>query len=165
MSEPFLGEIRMMSFGHAPKGWALCDGQLLPINQNQALFSLLGTMYGGDGRVNFALPDLRNRLPIHVGPDFYLAQKGGEVVHTLMARELPPHTHPLTASDGPGTATSPAGARWAATTVSHYGPASQVAMHAAAVGPSGGNQSHENRGPYLVISFAIALAGIFPSQN
>src|SRR5207247_5617788 len=107
MAEPFLSEIRIFSFGFAPKGWALCNGQLLPINQNQALFSLLGTTYGGDGRVNFGLPDLRNRAPIHVGSGHTLGERGGEQAHTLNDGELPTHLHLLTASSSEGNAVVP----------------------------------------------------------
>src|SRR5215213_8016475 len=108
MAEPFLSEIRLMSFNFAPKGWALCNGQLLPINQNQALFSLLGTTYGGDGRVNFALPDLRGKVPIHVGSGFTLGEKGGEQAHTLSIAELPTHTHVAEATSISATAATPA---------------------------------------------------------
>src|SRR3954466_10037594 len=109
MAEPFLSEIRMMSFAFAPKGWTLCDGQLLPINQNQALFSLLGTTFGGDGRVNFGLPDLRARTPIHVGGGHTLGEKGGEPAHTLSISEMPTHTHVALGTSNPGGALVPAG--------------------------------------------------------
>src|SRR5881296_1373616 len=108
MAEPFLSEIRIFSFNFAPKGWALCNGQLLPINQNQALFSLLGTTYGGDGRVNFGLPDLRSRVPIHMGSGHTLGERGGEQAHTLSIAELPTHTHVANASNNPGSTNLPA---------------------------------------------------------
>jgi microcystin-dependent protein len=165
MATPYLAEIRLMSFGFPPKGWALCDGQLLPINQNQALFSILGTTYGGDGRTNFALPDLRGRLPMHVGNGHTLGERAGEAAHTLTLGELPAHSHQPQATSAAGTATSPSGAQWAATVGAHYGPSSQAAMANGTVLPSGGNQAHENRPPFLTLSFVIALQGIFPSQN
>jgi microcystin-dependent protein len=166
MSEPFLSEIRIMSFVFAPKGWALCNGQLLPINQNQALFSLLGTTYGGDGRVNFALPDLRGRTPIHVGSGHTLGEKAGEQAHTLSIAELPTHTHSLNVNNNAGAATNPNGAVLAKAPAVAYGPPVQlVAMAAAAVLNTGGSQAHLNMQPFLTLSFCIALQGIFPSPN
>src|SRR3972149_772590 len=122
MAEPFLAEIRIMSFGFAPKGWALCNGQLLPINQNQALFSLLGTTFGGDGRVNFALPDLRGQTPIHVGSGHTLGERGGEVAHTLSIAEIPTHTHTLRASSTAGNQLTPDGNVLARPTNNFYSP-------------------------------------------
>lgn len=169
MAEPFLSEIRIMSFVFAPKGWALCNGQLLPINQNQALFSLLGTTFGGDGRVNFALPDLRGRTPIHVGSGHTLGERGGEQAHTLSISELPTHTHVLNASSSAGNApvpNGPSGNLLASTPNQIYGPAtSLVAMNAASVTNTGGSQAHLNMQPFLTLSFCIALQGIFPSPN
>jgi microcystin-dependent protein len=168
MAEPFLSEIRIMSFGFAPKGWALCNGQLLPINQNQALFSLLGTTYGGDGRVNFGLPDLRSRVPIHFGDGFTLGERGGEAAHTLTIAELTTHIHVL---NGTGTAASqpvPTGAllaTTAATDPAYSAPSSLVAMFPGAIGNTGGSQAHLNQQPFLVLTFCIALQGIFPSQT
>jgi len=167
MAEPFLSEIRIMSFVFAPKGWALCNGQLLPINQNQALFSLLGTTFGGDGRVNFALPDLRGRTPIHVGSGHTLGERGGEQAHTLSIAELPTHTHVLNGSSG-NAANTPSN-----TTVlgksnpqAAYGaPANLVAMNAGTIANTGGSQAHLNMQPFLILSFCIALQGIFPSPN
>jgi microcystin-dependent protein len=169
MAEPFLSEIRIMSFVFAPKGWALCNGQLLPINQNQALFSLLGTTFGGDGRVNFALPDLRGRTPIHVGSGHTLGEKGGEQAHTLSIAELPTHTHVLNASTQAANASPP-------TPVNNiladsapgqaYGPPnSLVAMNPGSVTNVGGSQAHLNMQPFLTLNFCIALQGIFPSPN
>ncbi|HZG54389.1 MAG TPA: tail fiber protein [Pyrinomonadaceae bacterium] len=164
MSEPFLSEIRIMSFVFAPKGWALCNGQLLPINQNQALFSLLGTTYGGDGRVNFALPDLRGRTPIHVGSGHTLGEKAGEQAHTLSIGELPTHTHALNANTGTGQ-NNPPGAVLGKAAANMYGPPTALAAMANSVLNTGGSQAHLNMQPFLTLSFCIALQGIFPSPN
>ena len=169
MSEPFLGEIKIISWNFPPKGWAFCNGQLLPINQNQALFSILGTTYGGDGRVNFGLPNLQGRAPIHVGNGIVLGEQGGESTHTLNISELPAHTHTPTGSGNSPSAPGPAGNLWATQTTNPYlgtansGP--NAAMNPACITPTGGNQPHENMSPYLVLNFVIALQGIFPSQN
>lgn len=166
MAEPFLSEIRIMSFVFAPKGWALCNGQLLPINQNQGLFSLLGTTFGGDGRVNFALPDLRGRTPIHVGSGHTLGERGGEQAHTLSIAELPTHTHVLQGVNTAGNATGATGNLLANAAVAAYGTAqSLVAMNAGSVTNTGGSQAHLNMQPFLTLSFCIALQGIFPSPN
>jgi len=167
MAEPFLSEIRLMSFGFPPKGWALCDGQLLPINQNQALFSLLGTTYGGDGRVNFALPDLRGRVPIHEGSGHTLGERGGEQAHTVSISELPTHTHVFAASSNDGTASVPASSNLArvAPANPYLAPANLVAMNAGTIANVGGSQAHLNMQPFLVLNFCIALQGIFPSQT
>src|ERR1043165_731003 len=159
MAEPFLSEIRIMSFVFAPKGWALANGQLLPINQNQALFSLLGTTFGGDGRVNFALPDLRSRVPIHVGSGFTLGERGGEPAHTITIAELPTHTHVLSGTSTNGTSQIPAGNLMAPTPSQAYHQADNalVAFNPAAVGPVGGSQAHLNMQPFLTLSFCIAL--------
>jgi microcystin-dependent protein len=167
MAEPFLSEIRIMSFSFPPKGWALCDGQLLPINQNQALFSLLGTTYGGDGRVNFALPDLRGRTPIHDGNGHTLGERGGEQAHTLSVAELPTHTHPAMASPIAGNDPNPAGNLLASPLNSTYRPSldSPVDLDPGTITNTGGSQAHLNMQPYLVLNFSIALQGIFPSQT
>lgn len=168
MAEPFLSEIRIMSFVYAPRGWALCNGQLLPINQNQGLFSLLGTTFGGDGRVNFALPDLRGRTPIHVGSGHSLGERGGEQAHTLSIGELPEHVHVMSASGQPATTNVPATSLLLAQSTGDnaWGPASNlVAMNAAAITNTGGSQAHLNMQPFLTLSFCIALQGIFPSPN
>ena len=166
MAEPFLSEIRMMSFVFAPKGWALCNGQLLPINQNQALFSLLGTTFGGDGRVNFALPDLRARTPIHVGSGHTLGERGGEQAHTLSITEIPTHTHVLNGTSTVGTVINPANNQLANAQVNTYGNAQNlVATNASSIANTGGSQAHLNMQPFLTISFCIALQGIFPSPN
>jgi microcystin-dependent protein len=170
MAEPFLSEIRIMSFNFAPRGWALCNGQLLPINQNQALFSLLGTTFGGDGRVNFALPDLRARTPIHVGSGHILGEKGGEQAHTLSISELPTHTHAAHGSSAAADAAVPTGNLLAAVDNTTFGNAytgtsNLTAMAPAALSDVGGSQAHVNMQPYLTLSFCIALQGIFPSPN
>jgi microcystin-dependent protein len=167
MAEPFLSEIRIMSFVFAPKGWALCNGQLLPINQNQALFSLLGTTFGGDGRVNFALPDLRGRTPIHEGSGHTLGERAGEQAHTLSISELPTHTHVLNGSSTNATNTpdnTKVFAKSAPQPV-YGGAGNPAAMEAQSVGNAGGAQAHLNMQPFLTLSFCIALQGIFPSQT
>ena len=169
MSEPFLGEIRMMSFVFAPKGWALCNGQFLPINQNQALFALLGTNFGGNGQTTFALPDLRGRVPIHSGSGHSLGSTGGEQAHTLTIQELPTHVHFAQATTNPASTNTPTNATvLAQSTASQlYGPAdgNLTAMAPNAITNVGGSQAHMNMQPFLTISFCIALQGIFPSQN
>jgi microcystin-dependent protein len=167
MAEPFLSEIRLMSFVFAPKGWALCNGQLLPINQNQGLFSLLGTTFGGDGRVNFALPDLRGRVPIHVGSGHTLGERGGEQAHTLSIAELPQHAHVLQATSTAGTALIPTGNLLATSNVPayHLPDGNAVAMAPESVANVGGSQAHLNMQPFLTLSFCVALQGIFPSPN
>jgi microcystin-dependent protein len=171
MSEPFLGELRMMAFNFAPKGWAPCNGQLLPINQNQALFSLLGTMYGGDGRLNFALPDLRGRVPLHVRAGWTQGQRGGEESHTLSMQEMPAHAHLVHASGGPpdnpgGNTPGPGKVLSSTSTGQLYGPFANVQqMSGQMITNVGGSQPHTNMMPYTVIGICIALVGIFPSPN
>lgn len=166
MAEPFLSEIRVMSFVFAPRGWALCNGQLLPINQNQALFSLLGTTFGGDGRVNFALPDLRGRTPIHVGSGHTLGERGGEQAHTLSIAEIPTHTHVEAASStATGGNANPTGRFLGGGNNVYHAPASLTSLHAGTVTNTGGSQAHLNMQPFLTLSFCIALQGIFPSPN
>lgn len=166
MAEPFLSEIRIMSFGFPPKGWALCDGQLLPINQNQGLFSLLGTTYGGDGRVNFGLPNLQGRAPVHMGSGHTLGERGGEQGHTLSISELPTHTHTLMGTSNNGTAAIAPNNLLANSASQLYEAANNlVAMNAADLATIGGSQAHLNMQPFLVLNFSIALQGIFPSQT
>jgi microcystin-dependent protein len=166
MAEPFLAEIRIMSFNFAPRSWATCDGQLLPINQNQALFSLLGTTFGGNGLTNFALPDLRGRVPIHVGSGHTLGQPGGEQAHTLSISEIPTHTHVVHASSSPGDNPNPANALLASPLNLTYAPPGALTpLTLSTVSNVGGSQAHENMQPYLVLNFSIALEGIFPSPN
>jgi microcystin-dependent protein len=171
MAEPFLSEIRIMSFGFAPKGWALCNGQLLPINQNQALFSLLGTTYGGNGQTNFGLPNLQSRTPIHVGSGHLLGEVGGEQAHTLNMSEMPTHTHAGIASTtmaAQGTGNTPNNTKilGQARASFLYGPATGLTMmDPREISNVGGSQAHQNMQPFLVLNFCIALQGIFPSQN
>jgi microcystin-dependent protein len=171
MGSPYLGEIRIVAFGYAPKGWALCNGQTMQINQNQALFALLGTTYGGDGRSTFLLPDFRGRTAIATGsqvggPAFVQGQIGGEELHVLQQTEMGPHTHAATASSAAATLPGPGGNFWANGTESQYA-ASPVNTPLAsnAIGNAGGGQGHENRSPYTVLNYIIALSGIFPSRN
>lgn len=168
MSEPFLAEVRMVGFNFAPRGWALCDGQIMPINQNQSLYSLLGTTYGGDGRTSFALPDMRGRAPIHVGNGHSEGQKGGEETHTLSISEMPQHKHVVNASHDNATATSPGGRSLAGArenTYSAFDSANAVAMASSFLTHTGGGQAHENMQPYTTLNFCIALQGLFPSRN
>jgi microcystin-dependent protein len=166
MAEPFLSEIRIMSFIFAPKGWAMCNGQLLPINQNQALFSLLGTTFGGDGKVTFALPDQRGRTPIHVGGGHTLGEKGGEQAHTLSIGELPTHTHVANCTGSNATVGDPTNNVLArATNFLYEAPVNLVALNAGSVTNAGGSQAHLNMEPFLTLTFCIALQGIFPSPN
>jgi microcystin-dependent protein len=155
-----------MSFDFAPKGWAMCNGQLLPINQNQALFSLLGTTYGGDGRVNFALPDLRARTPIHVGNGHTLGQRGGETAHTLSLAEMPSHTHAAGASSISAAGNdNPANRVLGSVNNMFHTPANLTPMRAGTIATTGGSQAHQNMQPFLALTFCIALQGIFPSPN
>jgi len=171
MAEPFLSEIRIMSFGFPPKGWALCDGQLLPINQNQALFSLLGTTYGGDGRVNFALPNLQGRTPIHMGAGHTLGERGGEQAHTLSISEIPTHTHTSNATSDPHVSNPenytpvPTGGLFAVVNNMYAAAANLTALLPGTLVNVGGSQAHLNMQPFLVLNFCIALQGIFPSQT
>jgi microcystin-dependent protein len=169
MSSPYLSEIRAISFNFPPKGWAFCDGQLLPIAQNQALFSLLGTTYGGDGRTTFALPDLRSRVAIHFGNGFNQGDRGGEEVHTVQIAEMPAHNHPANCNGGAGVSADPTGKVWAVDSsnlTAEYRPAPpNSVMNGGAISATGGSQPHENRQPYLVLNYIIALNGIFPSRN
>ena len=166
MSEPFLGEIKVISWNYPPKGWALCNGQLLPINQNQALFSILGTTYGGDGRVNFALPNLQGRTPVHFGNGVDLGERAGEEAHTLTMSEMPAHTHTAPASTLPATLGDPTSSVWGASAgEARFAGVPSGVMSSSATTAVGGSQPHENRQPYLVLNFVIALQGIFPSQN
>ncbi|HEX8212011.1 MAG TPA: tail fiber protein [Longimicrobium sp.] len=166
MAEPFLSEIRVMSFNFAPKGWAMCNGQLLPINQNQALFSLLGTTYGGNGQTTFALPNLQGKTPIHTGSGFTLGQTGGEQSHTLSIAELPTHVHVANALSVTAATPVPTGNMLATSSGEIYSDAAAlVAMAPGTIGNVGGSQSHLNMQPYLALNFCIALQGIFPSPN
>ena len=168
MAEPFLSEIRIMSFNFAPKGWAMCNGQTLPINQNQALFSLLGTTFGGDGRTNFKLPDYRGRVPIHVGNGHIVGENGGEQAHTLTQGEMPTHIHAMNGvATGANTivAVGNMPATAAATDPLYSAATNLTAMGPASIANAGGSQAHQNMQPYLTLTFCIALQGIFPSPN
>ncbi|NOT83721.1 MAG: phage tail protein [Methylococcaceae bacterium] len=167
MSEPFIGEIRPFAFNIIPRGWASCDGQVLPINQNQALFSLLGNQYGGNGTTTFALPDLRGRVGVHVGSLYPQGQPGGQEAVQLTLTQMPLHSHAVSCNKNPGDATTPGGNYWAENSDGYgvYSSTGGATMHPAAIGNAGGNQPHENMQPYLVMNFCIALNGIFPSQS
>jgi microcystin-dependent protein len=167
MAEPFLSEIRIMSFIFPPKGWALCNGQLLPINQNQALFSLLGTTYGGDGRVNFALPDLRGRVPIHMGDGHTLGEKAGSEAVTISQQTMPQHIHFMQASTNLATLDTIAGNLLGKLGSPIYSqtPQNLAVYDPVSISNVGGNQPHTNMQPFLVLSYCIALQGIFPSQT
>lgn len=165
MSEPFLSEVRVMSFVYAPRGWALCNGQLLPINQNQALFSLLGTTFGGDGRVNFGLPDLRGRVPIHAGQGHTLGERAGEQAHTLTISELPAHAHVMAGTSTPAETNDATGNDLAMVSNTYTPPSNLTQMSPQSLSSVGGSQAHLNMQPFLTLSFCIALQGIFPSQT
>lgn len=165
MSEPFLSEIKIVSFNFPPKGWALCNGQLLPINQNQALFALLGTTYGGNGQTNFALPNLRGQVPIHMGNGHTLGEAAGSTSVTLNIQQLPTHIHTAQASSSNGDKPFAANSILAAALNAYTPPASLTTINPATVTSVGGSQPHNNMMPYLVLNFIIALQGIFPSRN
>ena len=167
MGNPYIGEIRIFSFNFAPKGWAQCNGQLLPINQNQALFSILGTTYGGNGQTNFAIPDMRGRLPIYQGAGFLEGQRGGEEFHTLTQQEMPQHVHGGQVQTLNATTATPTTNLLAGVPSFAYRKnlSNLTTLTPAAVGNTGGSQPHENRSPYLVLNFCMALQGIFPSRN
>jgi microcystin-dependent protein len=166
MAEPFLAEIRIVSFVFAPKGWALANGQFMPINQNQALFSLLGTTYGGNGQTTFALPDLRGRVPMHVGNGHILGEKGGEQAHTLTINELPAHTHVAQASTNNASDQTAAGNVLGVVPGRLYTDvANLTTLSPSTITSVGGSQAHLNMQPFLTVSYCIALQGIFPSQN
>lgn len=168
MSEPFLSEIKLVSFNFPPKGWALCNGQLLPINQNQALFALLGTTYGGNGQTNFALPNLRGRVPIHMGNGHTLGEAAGSTSVTLNIQQLPTHMHGVQATnqDIPANRSADPAGNFLGPANNLYGqPNNLTTLHPTSVTNVGGNQPHNNMMPYLVLNFIIALQGIFPSRN
>ena len=169
MSEPFLAEIRIVGFNFAPRGWAFCDGQILPINQNQSLYSLLGTTYGGDGRTSFALPDIRSRTPIHKSDSHLLGQKSGQETVTLTAAEIPAHTHTVKANTIPASDRTP-NANSAITAASkaiytNYDSPNTTELRGSSISSAGGGLGHDNMQPYLTMSYCIALQGLFPSRN
>jgi microcystin-dependent protein len=170
MSQPFIGEIRMFGGNFAPAGWAFCEGQLMPISENDALFNLIGTIYGGDGQETFGLPNLASRVPVHVGSGFALGQTGGAESVTLTTQQMPTHTHPLVATNDLGSANSPTNALPGSTPVQAqafpYGTDEPLAnMDPSSISPVGGSQPHDNMQPFLTISFIISLFGIFPQQT
>ncbi len=166
MSSPYIGEIRMFGGNFAPAGWAFCNGALMAIDQNDALFQLIGTTYGGDGQTTFALPNLQSRVPVHMGPGFALAQMGGAESVTLTVSQIPAHSHIPLANSTTGTQTSPSGNVWAASANFPYSAsAPNAAMNPAAVSSSGGSQPHDNMAPFLAVNFILSLFGIFPSQT
>jgi len=166
MAEPYLGEIKIIGFGFAPVGWARCDGQILPIAQNQSLFSLLGTNYGGDGRTTFGLPDLRGRTPMHKGGGFALGQKSGQEGVPLTEAQLPSHDHPMRASDQAANTAEATGAALAQSAENVYAGSSPAAeLSADSVGDTGSGQGHNNMQPFLTLYFIIALTGTFPPRN
>ena len=165
MAEPFLSEIRIMSFNFAPKGWAMANGQTMPINQNQALYSLLGTTFGGNGQTTFNLPDFRGNIPIHAGAGHTLGEKGGSETVTITTQTLPQHVHAFQASNANANVLDPAGAVLAAVNNAYGAPANLTTLNALSVTNTGGSQAHTNMQPFMALTFCIALQGIFPSPN
>ena len=169
MAQPYVGEIRMFAGNFAPAGWMFCSGQLLPISENETLFNLIGTTYGGDGQSTFALPQLQSRVPIHFGNGFILAQSGGVETVTLTTSQIPSHTHPFLATNNPANSNAPANqvpGLTQSSTITPYGTDNPlVQLNAASVGPDGGSQPHENIQPYGCLNYIISLFGIFPSQT
>jgi len=173
MSEPFLAEVKIVGFNFPPRGWAQCDGQILPINQNQSLYSLLGTTFGGDGRTSFGLPELRGRTPVHLGEGITWGTKSGEENHVLTTDEMPSHSHVVNATSDSATSSSgsdtllakTAGGRRPLTPYGAYASTSAQALNPAQVSNAGGNAGHGNMQPYLALNFVIALQGLFPSRN
>lgn len=165
MGTPFMGEIKIVGFNYAPKGWSECNGQFLPINQNQALFSLLGTMYGGNGQTTFALPDFRGRTGLHVGGGFIQGQAGGQEFHTVTQSEMPAHNHFVQATSSSGNTNIPLGNLLGEVNAGMYATTINTTLHPSTITNTGGSQPHENRQPFLVLNFIIALQGVFPSRN
>ena len=165
MGTPFLGEIKIVGFNFPPQGWAECNGQLLPINQNQALFSLFGTMYGGNGQTNFALPDFRGRTGIHMGAGFIQGQAGGQEFHTVTQSEMPAHNHFVQASNAAANSNIPLGNLLGTNNAGLYSTALNTTLQPSTITNVGGSQPHENRQPFLVLNFIVALIGVFPSQT
>lgn len=167
MSEPFLGEIRIVGFNFAPRGWAKCDGAILPINQNQSLYALLGTAYSGDGRTSFGLPDLRGRAPMHVGPTHNQGERGGVETVRLSTAEMPTHTHSAHGTTADGITTTPTDALLGQTLNQYraHDPGETVTMHSGTLASTGSGLTHDNMQPWLALNFCIAIQGLFPSRN
>ncbi|WP_336783603.1 phage tail protein [Paenibacillus illinoisensis] len=165
MSEPYVGEVRLFANNYAPRGWMFCEGQILQINSNPALYSILGSVYGGDGKTTFALPDYRGRVPIHVSANIPLGTAKGENSTTLTINQMPEHTHEVSGSSNPASDLSPSNNVWAATDNLYDPPATMGSMDSSAISTTGGSQPHDNMQPYLVVNYAIAIQGIFPSRN
>jgi microcystin-dependent protein len=165
MADPYLSEIRIMGFAFAPKGWAFCNGQILSIQQNNALFALLGTTFGGNGTTTFALPNLQGRVPLHMGPGFTIGQLAGTITHTLTTQETPQHNHLAKGTPTTGTSAIPTGNVLGGAAGVYTAAGDLVALPAASLASQGGNQQHDNMQPYLALNFCIALVGIFPSRN
>jgi microcystin-dependent protein len=163
--EPFVGEIQAFAFGFEPRGWAACNGQILSINQNQALFSILGTTYGGDGMTTFRLPDLRGRTAVQVGNGVSLGQSSGEEAHPLTLNEIPAHNHQALGNTSASNSNKPSGNVWGPTPTNSYTANPNTTMSPNALANAGGNWAHSNMQPYLVLTYCIALNGIFPSRN
>jgi microcystin-dependent protein len=166
--ESFIGEIMLVSFNFPPQGWAFCDGQQLQINQNQPLFALLGTNYGGNGQTTFALPDLRGRVPMHMGNSHTMGERGGEQAHTLTQGEMPLHVHFANATSIPATASNPANNRLLSQSIQaalYANPSNPAAMDPQAISNVGGSQAHQNMQPFLTLTYCIALQGLFPSRD
>lgn len=166
MSQPFIGEIRMFAGNFAPVGWAFCNGAIIPIDQNDALFNLIGTTYGGDGQTTFALPNLQSRVPVHVGPGFALGQSGGAESVTLTTSQIPAHSHVPQCNSNTGNLPNPGTGVWAqpGTGTDYSDVAPGLIMDPAAIGSAGGSQPHDNMVPFLVVNFILSLFGVFPSQ-
>ena len=165
MAQPYIGEIRMFGGNFAPVGWMFCDGQLLPISENESLFTLIGTTFGGDGEETFALPDLRGRVPIHQGNNFILGERGGVEEVTLTVQQIPIHNHPAIGSNSGATQTTPGGAMFAQSIAQIYAAVTPIALSPNSITPVGGSQPHSNLQPHLCINFIISLFGITPSPN
>lgn len=165
MSDPFIGEIRLAGFASAPRGWANCDGQAMVLSQNQALFSLLGVSFGGNGTTTFNLPDMRQRVPVHRSASLPVGAMGGEAAVTLQESQMPAHLHLATAGSGPADTSNPAGAYWADAGQTAFGSGPGAPLQAGAIAKSGGGQPHNNLPPQLVVNFIIALSGIYPNRN
>ncbi|WP_042167111.1 phage tail protein [Paenibacillus gorillae] len=164
-AEPFVGEIQAFPYGFVPKGWAACNGQLMNISTNTALFAIIGVTYGGNGTTNFALPDLRGRVPVSMAPNYPAGQAGGEQSHTLTTQEIPAHNHTLVANSEPATVSKPVGSIWGRPSFNMYASSSNTLMSPNALGATGGNAPHSNMQPYLTLNYCIALTGIFPSRG